>query len=90
MGAEGWGRRVGGEAVKAERGSLWHCRDSTQVSRMLIVPGTGAGGLGATYGDSGNTGVTMMRAWDPREQVLSSEAWPPHALGMFSPGSGVR
>lgn len=64
---EGQRRRVGGGGVKAERGSLWHCRDSTQGSKMLIVPGAGAGSLGATYGDASNTGVTVKRAWDPWE-----------------------
>lgn len=29
---------------------------------MLIVPGAGTGGLGATYGGAGNTGVTVARA----------------------------
>lgn len=58
---------------------------------MLIVPGSGAGGLGATYGDTANTGVTVMRAWEPQGQGFSAKAWPPHALSMPSgPGSRVH
>lgn len=50
---------------------------------MLIVPGAGTGGLGATCGGVGNIGVTVTRAWDPWEQVLSSKACPPPALSSW-------
>lgn len=48
--------------------------------------------LQGTIGEgAGNTGVTVARAWDLWEQVLSSKAWPLGALRLPSPsGRGRR